>query len=108
MSFLSFFKKNKESQTEVKSNFNVIISPTVLHDVTTLLNKQNKSAVRLVVSGFCWSGSKFDIVLDEQKENDLVVEQNGVKFVINNQYKNIIGTVEIIKIDNRITVKTIS
>lgn len=53
MGIFSFMKKSKESQEEVKSNFNVVISPTVLNDVISLLNKQNKTAVRFVVSGMC-------------------------------------------------------
>ena len=105
MGIFSFLKRSKEVQKEKKSNFNIIISPTVLNDVIILLNKQNKTAIRLVATGFCWSGSKFDVVLDEQKENDLIVEQDGVKFVINNNYKNIIGTAEIVKVGNKITVK---
>lgn len=105
MGIFSFLKKSKKVEKSIKSNFNVIISPTVLNDVIILLNKQNKTAIRLVATGFCWSGSKFHIVLDEQKENDFVVVQDGVKFVINNNYKNIIGTVEIVRVDNKITVK---
>lgn len=107
MGIFSFMKKNKESQEEVKSNFNVVISPTVLNDVISLLNKQNKTAVRFVVSGMCWSGSKFAVVLDEQKENDLVVEQEGIKFVINSNYKNLVGTLEVTKENNQITAKNV-
>lgn len=53
MRIFSFFKKNKEVSKEIKSNFNVIISPTVLTDVVHLLKKQNKTAIRFVVTGFC-------------------------------------------------------
>lgn len=103
MGIFSFLKNNKDRKE--KSNFNVIISSAVLEDVRTLLNKQNKTALRLVASRFCCSGGNFEVVLDDQKENDLLVEQDGVKFVINNNYKKLIGTVEIIKINNKITVK---
>lgn len=107
MGIFSIMKKNKESQEESKSNFNVAITPTVLNDVISLLNKQNKTAVRFVVAGMCWSGSKFAVVLDEQKENDLVVEQDGVKFVINSNYKNLVGTLEVTKENNQITAKNL-
>jgi hypothetical protein len=53
MGIFSFFKKNKEVCKEIKSNFNVIISPTVLKDVIHLLKKQNKTAIRFVATGFC-------------------------------------------------------
>lgn len=49
----SLFKKNKEVNKEVKSNFNVIVSPTVLEDIKKLLKKLNKTAVRFVVAGMC-------------------------------------------------------
>jgi len=53
MGIFSFLKKNKEVSRELKSNFNVIISPTVLNDVINLLKKQNKTAIRFVATGFC-------------------------------------------------------
>jgi len=53
MGMFSLFKKNKEIKEEVKSNFNVIVSPTVLEDITKLLKKVNKTAVRFVVAGMC-------------------------------------------------------
>ncbi|WP_454052085.1 hypothetical protein [Clostridium sp. Marseille-Q7071] len=53
MGIFSFLKRSKEVQKEKKSNFNIIISPTVLNDVMMLLNKQNKTAIRLVAIGFC-------------------------------------------------------
>lgn len=53
MGIFSFLKKSKKVEKSIKSNFNVIISPTVLNDVIILLNKQNKTAIRLVAAGFC-------------------------------------------------------
>ena len=53
MGIFSFLKKSKKVEKNIKSNFNVIISPTVLNDVIILLNKQNKTAIRLVATSFC-------------------------------------------------------
>ncbi|WP_291583488.1 hypothetical protein [Clostridium sp. UBA6640] len=53
MGIFSFIKKSKEVQEEKKSNFSIIISSTVLNDVIILLNKQNKTAIRIVATGFC-------------------------------------------------------
>lgn len=108
MGMFSLFKKNKEIKEEVKSNFNVIVSPTVLEDIRKLLKKLNKTAVRFVVAGMCWSGSKFAVVLDEQKENDLVAEVQGVKFVVNSNYKNLLGNIEVTKENNQLTAKRVS
>lgn len=107
MGMFSFLKKNKELEQEIKSNFNVVVSPTVLEDIIKLLKKLNKTAVRFVVAGICWSGSKFAVVLDEQKENDLVVETQGVKFVANSNYKNLLGTLEVTKDNNQLTAKRV-
>lgn len=53
MGMFSFLKKNKELEQEIKSNLNVVVSPTVLEDITKLLKKLNKTAVRFVVAGMC-------------------------------------------------------
>lgn len=51
MSFFSIFKKNTLKETP--SKFKVIVSPTVLNDISMLLARQNKTALRIVVDGFC-------------------------------------------------------
>lgn len=49
----------------------------------TALKEQNKSAVRLTIAGFGWGGPKLSVVLDEQKENDISVNVDGINFVAN-------------------------
>ena len=110
MKFISLFnKENKKNENKEKlrkqCSINISVTPLVLQDIKTLLEKQNKSAVRILLSGFCWSGNKFEIVLDEQKEADFIIIKDEVKFVVNEKYKNIIGNIEIVKINNRITVQ---
>lgn len=47
------------------------------------LKEQNKSAVRLSIAGFGWGGPNLSVVLDEQKENDTLVNVEGIDFVAN-------------------------
>lgn len=48
------------------------------------LNKKGKSAVRIVIQGIGWGGPKLGLVLDEQKNDDMVFETNGLKVVAEN------------------------
>lgn len=47
------------------------------------LKEQNKSAVRLTIAGFGWGGPNLSVVLDEQKEDDVLVNVDGIDFVAN-------------------------
>jgi len=60
MNFFSLFKKQKNNaqlhikeKIDTQSNINLSITPSVLQDIKTLLVKQNKSVVRIILSGFC-------------------------------------------------------
>ena len=47
------------------------------------LKEQDKTAVRLTIAGFGWGGPNLSVVLDEQKENDILVNVDGIDFVAN-------------------------
>lgn len=38
--------------------------------------------IRLYIAGMGWGGPSFGLALDEQKENDILDESTGVKFII--------------------------
>lgn len=84
---------------------NIIIQPDVLIDLKNNLTSINKNAVRFDIANFGWSGPIFDVVLDEQKENDVVVEKEGVKFVADNEIAFLIKNLEIIKVKGKFTIK---
>lgn len=46
------------------------------------LVEKNKPAVRLSISGFGWGGPTLSVALDEQNENDLVENIDGLTFVV--------------------------
>jgi hypothetical protein len=54
--------------------------------------------VRFDLAGFGWGGPTFDIVLDEQKDEDFILDIEGVKFVAENDFAGLIDGLEIIKI----------
>lgn len=45
------------------------------------LSKKGKSAIRIVVQGIGWGGPKLGLVLDEQKNDDMTFEVEGLKVV---------------------------
>jgi Fe-S cluster assembly iron-binding protein IscA len=87
------------------TRMNVIIQPEVLNGLKNELKSMNKDVVRFDIVSFGWSGPIFDIVLDEQKENDAFVEIDGVKFAADSEIAPLIKNPEIIKDENRFTVK---
>lgn len=84
---------------------NVIIQSDILEELKDSLKSLNKNAVRFEVVNFGWSGPIFDIVLDEQNENDVVKEVNGIKFVADNEIAFLIKNPEIVKAEGKFTVK---
>lgn len=100
MGLFSLFKKNREAPT-----FNVIVKTEVLADLKEALSISNKSAVRVNMAGFGWGGPNLNVVLDEQQQNDIVVEKDGIKFVIEEKLARIVGPTEIIKLGNGFAIK---
>lgn len=84
---------------------NVIITPAILNDVKNQLNALNKDVARFEIGDFGWSGPIFNVVLDEQKENDIVTEIDGVKFAADNEIANLIKDIEIIKDEDQFIIK---
>ncbi len=58
-----------------------------------LLKKGN--TWRIILKRFAWSGPVFDLVQDEPKEDDLIVEKDNIKFVFENHLKNFMSGVKI-------------
>lgn len=101
MGLLSSIKSKFKGDTKI----NVIIHPEVLNELKKKMDYLNKDVVRFKVAGFGWGGPILNIVLDEQKENDIIEEVNGVKFAADNQISTLVKNPEIIKIENEFTVK---
>lgn len=77
----------------------------VLEKLKDALKNANKTAVRLDVAGFGWAGPTFEIVLDEQKDNDDVFEIEGVKFVAEAEFGFLIQGVEVVSLGNEFALK---
>lgn len=84
---------------------NINIKPEILSDLKETLVKESKTAVRFILADFGCSGPIFDIELGFQTDDDIVVEMDGVKFVAENKFSPAIRTLEVIKLDDKFTVK---
>ena len=54
--------------------------------IKKMLIEQNKEAVRIAKCGVGWGGLQLDIVLDEQKSDDDVVVDHGIKIVADKSF----------------------
>lgn len=58
----------------------IYVEEDVLNYIGDALKEKQKSMVRFLFKGYTWSGTIFDVVLDEQKENDDITEIGGIIF----------------------------
>ena len=47
--------------------------------------KESKKPLRIYIASYGWGGPTFGIALDEQKEEDLTIEVEDLKFVIDKE-----------------------
>ena len=65
-----------------------------LKGIFALKENENKS-IRIVFEGFGWGGPKFGLALDEQTENDIKKNIEGVNVVYEDRFKEFINDVTI-------------
>lgn len=65
---------------------NISMNESTIDALKNSMTSKKKDAARLVIKGFGWGGPSLGLVLDEQKENDDVVESNGIKFVADQEF----------------------
>lgn len=58
-------------------------------------NNIETNTVRIVISGMGWSGPSFGLVLDEQKENDIVEKVEDMTFLVEDDINKEFGTLAI-------------
>lgn len=83
----------------------VNVSKEVLETAKILLEDRGRAALRFDITGFSWAGPVFSIVLDEQRETDVVHEVDGVKFVIEDTFADLVKDVEVITHRGGFTIK---
>lgn len=54
---------------------------TIEHIKSMIENSPNNS-IRILAKKGCWSGIDWEIVLDEQKEDDVIFQDKGVKILV--------------------------
>jgi len=76
------------------------VTDRALKEIEKLINVNGKNAkdkkIRIFLSGIGWSGPRFNLALDEQKENDEIYSGKNVDFVVD---KNLISQYKGFKID---------
>ena len=83
----------------------ITIQPEIVKGLKDELKLKAKDVVRFEVVDFGWGGPIFDIVLDEQKEDDTLVEIDGLKFVADSEIAALLKNPEIVKEEEQFTVK---
>jgi iron-sulfur cluster insertion protein len=59
-------------------------SESIQQLVAVIEKKENRpKSVRVFVSGYACSGPKFGLVIDPSKDDDVIYEQEGLQFVMN-------------------------
>lgn len=81
------------------------VDEKVAQDLKEELKANNKGAVRFKLNGFGWGGPSFDIVLDEQKEEDASFIVNGVNFIVEDELASFVENAEIIKVGSRFHIR---
>lgn len=59
-----------------------------------LKNSQSKS-IRILGKKGCWSGIDWEFVLDEQKEDDVVFEDKGIKILVEPRFAKLFSAATI-------------
>ena len=70
--------------TKIYKEFFIVkvkIHPNTLDKVKDMLDNSDKDALRIKACSSGWAGLNIEVVLDEQRENDDVVMDNGIKIV---------------------------
>ncbi|AFV01186.1 MULTISPECIES: hypothetical protein [unclassified Dehalobacter] len=84
---------------------NIKIEPTVFAELKDAMTKEGKTAARFYASGCGCKGPVFDISFDHVKEDDVVEEFEGTKFVYEKDFAAALKAPEIIKTENGFAVK---
>lgn len=58
------------------------IAENTIQHVNSLLKDSTSKSIRILAKKGCWSGIEWDIVLDEQKDDDVVFEDKGIKILV--------------------------
>lgn len=59
----------------------VKIHPNTFEKIENMLKESGKEAIRIKATSSCWAGLNTEVVLDEQRENDEISIDRGIKIV---------------------------
>lgn len=58
------------------------IHENTIEYIKAMLSDSSNNSIRVTAKKGCWSGIEWNIVLDEQKDNDVIFEDKGVKILV--------------------------
>lgn len=58
------------------------IHENTIEQIRSMIETSSQDSIRVLAKKGCWSGIEWDIVLDEQKNDDIVFEDKGVKILV--------------------------
>lgn len=76
----------------------ILASQEVLDLLKIELEKTKNQVVRIKISSYGWGGPSLGVALDEQREDDVVYELDGVKFAASEDISYLLEDAEILKI----------
>lgn len=72
----------------------MIIEENVIKSLKNSLKESGHNSIRIGINGFGWNGPIYDVVLDEQKNDDITFEENGLKFVVEKDFDLFINDIK--------------
>jgi len=57
------------------------ITDSAINELKKILENSEENMVRVFTAGYSWRGPALSIALDKQKEDDIVEEVDGIKFI---------------------------
>ena len=77
---------------------NININNKALNEIQKVLKEKKSTSkkIRIFLAGIGWGGPRFNLALDEQKENDKIYSENNVDFIAD---RSLIDQYEGFKID---------
>lgn len=86
-------------------NMNILMSNEIQEELKTELTKSGKTAARFIVSSIGCKGPLFGIEFSDEKDGDVKVEIQGIKFVAESRFVVALKSPEIIKEGDKFKVK---
>jgi Fe-S cluster assembly iron-binding protein IscA len=80
----------------MKGEFVMIVREGAAETLKREMQKSGKNAVRVELDDYGCGGPEVEVVLDNQKQGDTVIEQQGIKFIVTPDFNYLNNQIEIV------------